>query len=426
MASVDYNLIEELGFGSFGKVFKAIHKQTGMIVALKITSKQDPMSLLSIRREYEVLRTIDHPYIASFFEYFENEDYCYLAIEYGGDINLLERLNEQEPLHKDLMKKIFMQLSLAIDYLHNEKHIVHRDIKLENIILDDNCNIKLIDFGFAKEKMQEDSLLTTLCGSQQYISPEIFLKTGYTEKADIWSAGIVLYALITGRLPFDNPSQNILTKLIMYSPPMFPYDMDKSAQELIMKMLSKTPKQRPNTEEILNHKYLQTYPMYDKLMQIKITGQFIMLPNNELSEKVKEQMIRLNIGYDNVIDELKAWRGTSYRILRNQEIMEALDKEIGWDEKFPRSKSHSNPKTTFNISNTPDPPRTRMNHLRIQLGLNSPSAKSDATFLPSLHRTDQKRISLKPRTIGNQSLTRIRRKSCLSTERLMTIKEHNM
>ena len=141
---------------------------------------------------------------------------------------------------------------LALKYLHTKVHIVHRDLKAENVLYDGNHNIRIIDFGFGKE-MDPDQYFQTQCGSLFYAAPEIIQGQKYSYSVDIWSAGILLFALNSGFLPFDDQNLAKLAQKIIYQEVTYPAYFSVSLRDLLTKMLNKDPVQRPCVDEILQH-----------------------------------------------------------------------------------------------------------------------------------------------------------------------------
>jgi serine/threonine protein kinase len=159
----------------------------------------------------------------------------------------------------DKVQKIFAQLVGAVAYVHN-KSCVHRDLKLENILLDKNENVKLCDFGFTREYEGKSSYLQTFCGTICYSAPEMLKGEKYAgEKVDVWSLGIILYALLAGELPFDEDDDQVTKKRILTEEPKFNDRFPDDAKSLISQLLSKRPLLRPTLADILAHPFLAEY-----------------------------------------------------------------------------------------------------------------------------------------------------------------------
>jgi serine/threonine protein kinase len=246
-------LEEELGQGATASVWKARHVRAPIWAAVKRIEKRPEMNQNQIFREIILHQQTNHPFIAKLFDTGEDETHYYLIQEFAGDRTLLSLLRQVGRLSENCARKHFLQLISAIDYLHNDRHIVHRDIKLENILIDSHDNIKLIDFGLGRGFLPENPLFSTLCGSPAYVAPEVIQAKRYTTSADIWSCGIVLFALTAGFLPFfDSIPQNNLWK-ICTSPLNLPPFISLQLADLLSHMLSKDPEQRISLAGIINH-----------------------------------------------------------------------------------------------------------------------------------------------------------------------------
>lgn len=252
-----YTLIEQLGMGGFSTVYKAVHNISKLFVAIKCFTKKTlkPEHLTLINNEIKFLRMIDHPLIASFFECFEDEEYIFLAIEYAEKGNLLQFINSQEQLQEKLIKKIFVQLIISLDYLHNTMKLAHRDIKPENIVFDKHMNIKIIDFGFTDNIGTNEDFFNY--GSLSYVSPEIVKRECNDYRADIWAAGIILYSMSFGAFPFYAESHDALFYQILNSSPVYPAHSNPEVRNLISSLLEKDPAQRLTTSEILQSSWIE-------------------------------------------------------------------------------------------------------------------------------------------------------------------------
>ncbi|CAD8052284.1 unnamed protein product [Paramecium sonneborni] len=202
----DYEIQEVIGQGSYAIVRKGIHKVHGQIVAIKVYSKErlyDPQRARAVAKEIQILRQCNHKNIIHLIKVVESNKNINLIMEYGGDQSLkkVKNLSEFE------IQLVFFQLLKAVSYLHNKK-IIHRDIKLDNILINSQKEIKLIDFGFATEI---DGYINTTYGTPSYMSPEMLPPNPrYNEMTDIWSCGVVLYALLFNKFPFSGHTEKEL------------------------------------------------------------------------------------------------------------------------------------------------------------------------------------------------------------------------
>ncbi|KAF9438244.1 hypothetical protein BGZ76_009075 [Entomortierella beljakovae] len=248
----NYHLGQVIGQGTYGKVKLANHVLTGQQVAIKVVAKSH---VSIITREIYHWRCLTHPNIAHLHEVLTTESKIYLVTEYCANGELLEALIRDGRCKPSLAKRWFRQICLALQYCHSRK-IVHRDLKLENILLDSQNNIKLIDFGFTRE-CESKKLLESYCGSAAYTAPEIIVGKKYSgPEADIWSLGVILYTLLAGYLPFDDDNEAVVQDKIVDLDYEIPTDIiGKDAQDLIQGILKENPKERFSIEQILNHQW---------------------------------------------------------------------------------------------------------------------------------------------------------------------------
>jgi serine/threonine protein kinase len=203
-----YNTIKFLGKGVFSEVYLIQHKQTEELFARKCI-RHNKVNLKD--RELLIMKKIKHPNIVSFYDSFEDSNQLNIIIEYCEKGDLQEFLNGRKMKEKHALH-YFYQILQGLNYLHSN-NIIHRDIKPQNILIDKYNVCKIADFGFARYK-EEDTLLKTVCGSPLYMAPEIIKKQHYTESADIWSAGVLFYQMLTGSQPFKCSSFYELSKLV--------------------------------------------------------------------------------------------------------------------------------------------------------------------------------------------------------------------
>ncbi|KIO20281.1 hypothetical protein M407DRAFT_81768, partial [Tulasnella calospora MUT 4182] len=208
-----YLLLQTLGEGEFGKVKLGLHMEYGEEVAVKLIrrgSVDNAVRFSKIEREIEVLRHLRHPNIVRLYDVIETDKYIGIIIEYASGGELFDHILAHRYLREKDAAKLFAQLISGVSYLHAKK-IVHRDLKLENLLLDRNRNVIITDFGFAnKFEHKADDLMQTSCGSPCYAAPELVISEGlYVGSAvDIWSCGVILYAMLAGYLPFDDDPAN--------------------------------------------------------------------------------------------------------------------------------------------------------------------------------------------------------------------------
>ena len=176
---------KEIGRGSFAKTFTAIHQKTRTKVCIKVLNKLETTESAFIN-EAKILGKLSHPCITTLYTYFQDHNNYYLVMEYAKGSTLNNFFNDfKGEIKLYVIKHIAAQIVSVMHYLHNVAKVVHRDTKLENVIIDKDCNIKVIDFGLSKIISNEDTLMATLCGTEIYIAPEMIDMNQYTNKTDI-------------------------------------------------------------------------------------------------------------------------------------------------------------------------------------------------------------------------------------------------
>nr|XP_032288938.1 serine/threonine-protein kinase par-1 isoform X7 [Drosophila virilis] len=249
-----FDIIKKLGQGTYGKVQLGINKETGQEVAIKTIKKckiEAEADLVRIRREVQIMSSVQHPNIIHIYEVFENREKMVLVMEFAAGGELYDYLSERKVLSEEEARRIFRQVATAVYYCHKHK-ICHRDLKLENILLDEQGNAKIADFGLSNV-FDDQRLLGTFCGSPLYASPEIVEGTPYQgPEVDCWSLGVLLYTLVYGSMPFDGSNFKRLVKQISqgdYYEPRKP----SRASTLIREMLTVSPQKRATIEQICSH-----------------------------------------------------------------------------------------------------------------------------------------------------------------------------
>lgn len=250
----DWIVGRTLGSGITGKVKFATHKVTGQKVAIKIIKKAQfdvkPDLQRKIRREVALMRLIDHPHLMKLVEVCESQRHLYMVLEFCAHGELFDFLVARRRLEPELALRIFRELIYGLEYLHAHA-ICHRDLKPENILLDECDHVKIADFGFAR--WMRSNIAETSCGSPHYAAPEVIRGLHYDGRAaDVWSCGVILYALLAGRLPFDDPSVRTLLAKVKSGKYVMP-DFPEEIQALIYGMLQVDVEKRLTIEQIKMH-----------------------------------------------------------------------------------------------------------------------------------------------------------------------------
>ena len=242
---------DRLGEGSFSKVKLVSHRNNpNKLYAMKTITKKNEKERLLIFKEIKLHMTLNHPNIIKFEDYLEEKNEVYIFLEYAPNGDLFTQINRNKHSHSELLK-FFYQTCLAIRYIHS-KSIMHRDLKPENILMDENMNIKICDFGWSTEYFENVSR-ETLCGTFEYMAPEVILRQKQTKKTDIWALGILLYELFHGNAPFRGNRMETILEQITQNRILFKKNVDPEIKDLIVKILKFYPQDRPGIDQIFEH-----------------------------------------------------------------------------------------------------------------------------------------------------------------------------
>ncbi|EAR91137.2 Serine/Threonine kinase domain protein (macronuclear) [Tetrahymena thermophila SB210] len=253
----NYYVGKTIGRGTFGKVKMGLHTYTMENVAIKILDKDkivDESDKIRVAREIQILRKIRHPNIIQLYEIIESQTQLFLITEYAPNNELFDFIVKRNRLNERQSARFLLQILSAVEYLH-QNNIVHRDLKPENLLLDCNNNIKVVDFGLSN--MYEDGqTLKTACGSPCYAAPEMVSGKRYEGlKTDIWSCGIILYAMLCGYLPFEDSNTTDLYKKIINDPVKLPKFLTDRSKSILNGILEKNPEKRLTIEAIRKHDF---------------------------------------------------------------------------------------------------------------------------------------------------------------------------
>ncbi|XP_076872965.1 MAP/microtubule affinity-regulating kinase 3 isoform X6 [Brachyhypopomus gauderio] len=253
----NYRLLKTIGKGNFAKVKLARHIPTGREVAIKIIDKTqlNPTSLQKLFREVRIMKILNHPNIVKLFEVIETEKTLYLVMEYASGGEVFDYLVAHGRMKEKEARAKFRQIVSAVQYCH-QKHIVHRDLKAENLLLDADMNIKIADFGFSNE-FTVGSKLDTFCGSPPYAAPELFQGKKYDgPEVDVWSLGVILYTLVSGSLPFDGQNLKELRERVLRGKYRIPFYMSTDCENLLKRFLVLNPVKRGTLEQIMKDRWI--------------------------------------------------------------------------------------------------------------------------------------------------------------------------
>ncbi|NWR43236.1 HUNK kinase, partial [Regulus satrapa] len=265
----NYLIGRKLGEGSFAKVREGLHVLTGEKVAVKVIdkkrAKKDTYVTKNLRREGQIQQMIRHPNIAQLLDILETENSYYLVMELCPGGNLMHKIYEKKRLEEHEARKYIRQLILAVEHLHRAG-VVHRDLKIENLLLDEDNNIKLIDFGLSNCAgiLGYSDPFSTQCGSPAYAAPELLARKKYGPKIDVWSIGVNMYAMLTGTLPFTVEPfslRALYQKMVDKEMNPFPTQLSSAAINFLRSLLEPDPAKRPNIQQALANRWLnENYP----------------------------------------------------------------------------------------------------------------------------------------------------------------------
>ncbi|OHT17115.1 CAMK family protein kinase [Tritrichomonas foetus] len=333
----NYTLLYRIGSGSFANVFMGINDLNGLPVAIKQISKQSlttEKEKVRLEREISIMKRAMHQYIVELFEIIDTDDYVYLVMELVQNGSIKSLLVPNQPMSEEKCRKIFSQVIVAVGYLHNNLNIIHRDLKAENILFDKNENIRLIDFGLSTSSQPE--VLRTACGSPAYAAPEIILHDNYTQSADIWSIGILLYLMSTGKLPFDTSSVTKLLNYIVTSPIEIPTTLSSDLQNLISRILQKNPEKRITIEEMMRHPWFTRAGYFMFQTSSNRTPFDSLITDDSIDISIVQELVHKGIDVKELrtsllnsdFNELTA----VYRIKRRAKLMEEFDGKLNSPE----------------------------------------------------------------------------------------------
>ncbi|KAL2332522.1 hypothetical protein Fmac_020103 [Flemingia macrophylla] len=271
-----YEIGKILGQGSFAKVYHGRNLSTNENVAIKVIKKerlQKERLMKQIKREVSVMRLVRHPHIVELKEVMANKAKIFMVVEYVKGGELFAKVAKGK-MKEDLARKYFQQLISAVDFCHS-RGVTHRDLKPENLLLDENEDLKVSDFGLSAlpDQRRSDGMLLTPCGTPAYVAPEVLKKKGYDgSKADIWSCGVILFALLAGYLPFQGENVMRIYSKSFKADYAFPQWISPEAKNLISNLLVVDPQKRYSIPDIMRDPWFQYGFMRPIAFSIKDTA----------------------------------------------------------------------------------------------------------------------------------------------------------
>lgn len=255
----DFDVGKILGKGKLGKVYCVRHKSSGFICALKVMSKKDLVLHKlenNLRREIEIQRNLKHPYISRLYNFFYDDDNVYLLLEYAVHGELYQLLKTYRRFDDITASRYIYQVSMALQYLHS-RGIIHRDIKPENILLSAEKTVKLSDFGWSvNSELSTLRRRLTLCGTLDYLPPEMVESREHDLSVDLWLLGILCYEFLVGRPPFEEVDKTATYKRIAKVDLKIPSFVSEDAADFIYQLLQKDPKKRLALVDLERHPWI--------------------------------------------------------------------------------------------------------------------------------------------------------------------------
>uniref|UniRef100_A0A8C9H7A3 Non-specific serine/threonine protein kinase n=1 Tax=Piliocolobus tephrosceles TaxID=591936 RepID=A0A8C9H7A3_9PRIM len=275
-----FHFIKVIGVGSYGKVLLVKHVKQNKLYAMKILKKENIVSMNQLEHtiiERNVLKCVSHPFIVKMYYAFQTSKKLYYILEYCPGGELFFHLSKVRFVNEKSAKFYMCEIILALQYLH-ELNIIYRDLKPENVLIDEQGHIKLTDFGLSKEGITGSNSAKSLCGTPEYLAPEIIDKTGHGKAVDWWSLGIMLYEMLAGSLPFSGKNRSDLFEKIKNKKVTYPCSFSAAVVDLLKKLFEKNPKKRlgygiKDAEDIKNHIFFKNVN-WDDVLNKKINPPF--------------------------------------------------------------------------------------------------------------------------------------------------------
>ena len=266
-----FTILDEVGSGSFGKVYKVIKNDTKQVFALKQLNKEYLIKQKQLKYaigECKILAYLNHPFIIKMNYAFQTPKNLYMVLDYCPNGDLMTHLGERNRFPEVVSRFYIAEIILAIEYLHS-LDIVYRDLKPENILLDRAGHVRLADFGLAKENVNPLNPAMSFCGSPAYLAPELLSKKGSEKSADVYGIGAILYELLSGMPPFYSDNIKELFRNIKRGMLQFPKIIKSEAQDLMRLLMNKDPKKRPKLSAVKTHVFFKDINWED--LEMKVT-----------------------------------------------------------------------------------------------------------------------------------------------------------
>ncbi|KAK4378110.1 hypothetical protein RND71_004406 [Anisodus tanguticus] len=358
----NYRLGKTLGHGSFGKVKIAEHLLTGHKVAIKILNRRKmntPGMEEKVRREIKIGSLFVNPHVIRVYEVIETPLDIYVVMEYAKSGELFDYMVQKGRLQEDEARHLFQQIIAGVEYCHRNR-VVHRDLKPENLLLDARGNVKIADFGLSNI-MRDGHFLKTSCGSPNYAAPEVETPTVVSQKlyagpeVDVWSCGVILYALLCGRLPFDDENIPNLFKKIKGGLYTLPTHLSPLARDLIPRMLTVDPMKRISIPDIRQHQWLKIHP-----------PRYLAVPPPDAMQHLKKATVAYQLLYDNCSMASSGYLGAEFQEsedVYSPGLLPNLDLQLSTGNRISQEASLRQPEKWLVGLQSPENPREIMNQV---------------------------------------------------------------
>uniref|UniRef100_A0A8D3ADN2 protein kinase C n=1 Tax=Scophthalmus maximus TaxID=52904 RepID=A0A8D3ADN2_SCOMX len=262
----DFNCLSVLGRGHFGKVLLAEYKKSGKLFAIKALKKGDIVtrdevdSLMCEKRIFEVINTSRHPFLVNLYGCFQTSDHVCFVMAYSPGGDLMTHIHSS--IFTDKQARFYSAcVLLGLEFLH-QNHIVYRDLKLDNLLMDADGFVRIADFGLCKEGMGHGDRTSTFCGTPEFLAPEVLTDNNYTRSVDWWGLGVLVYEMLVGESPFPGDDEEEVFDSIVNDDVCFPRFLSPESVSLIQKLLQKNPATRlgagvEDASEIKRHRFFQ-------------------------------------------------------------------------------------------------------------------------------------------------------------------------
>ncbi|KAL1922181.1 uncharacterized protein VTP21DRAFT_9720 [Calcarisporiella thermophila] len=389
----DYEIGKLIGKGAFGRVYKAIGRQghyAGQEVAIKMIDKtQAPNLRKRMKSEVEIHWNLQHPAILSLYDYFEDATHIYLVMELCEKGELYQYLQKRALLSEAEARGVMRRLVEGLMYLHSQG-IVHRDLKLSNILLTKEYEVKIADFGLATRVRGSSAEQITMCGTPNYISPEILSRQPYGLSTDVWSLGCMLITFLTGKPPFESKEMKNTLERVQKADYKIPSHLSIEARDLIHRMLQPDPKLRLPLSQILIQPFFDSHRSV-----IPLSDPELLLVRTLTSEerKARAELVRAQ--------QQQHMLGTGkfrHHFEENQERIDPISHKISWPSAQERDSLHLNPMNVHEIQKLPSiitANSTTMTNAT-STGVTSPAKVNTIRLKPIRQQTRHGRVEILP------------------------------